>query len=243
MFVFLLLFVCSCFDILFYWCHPFLLVLLIVLSFACSYIALLVLTFLQYSQERPGGSNTNIPIKRLKITCHGDTLKRALFEEPDQVAKPASSSSKKTSSTALVGTSNAAKDMTTFEWAIHYHESARKLLLVLGKITSQCVLERGHAFTYGKIVRFDYEDNDSTDLRVKVETSKGERTIKVSKYMLVYSTCEPLELQKVLTETDNMIVILQTFIFGDVSFADSVEASFVDREEENVERMQPMPVP
>ena len=206
--------------------------LLTILSFSCS-----------YSRERPGGSNNNIPIKRLKITCHGDTLKRALFEEPAQVTKPTYGSSKKTSSTALVGTSNAGKDMTTFEWAIHYHKTARKLLLVLGKITSQCVLERGHAFTYGKIFRFDYEDDDSIDLRVKIETSKGEHNIKVSEYMLVYSACEPIEVQKVLTEGNNIIVTLQPFIVGDVTFADSEEASSEDREEENVGRRQPVPVP
>ena len=179
----------------------------------------------------------------MKITCHGDTLKRALFEEPAQVTKQATGSSKKTASTALVGTSNKAKDMTTFEWAIHYHESARKLLLLLGKITGQGVLERGHVFTYGKIARVDYEDDDSTDLRVKVDTSKGERNIKLSEYMLVYSACEPIELQKVLTEGENIIVTLQPFIAGDVSFADSEEASSEDREEENVAKRQPMPVP
>ena len=128
----------------------------------------------------------------MKITCHGDTLKRALFDESTQVTKQASGSSKKTSSTDLVGTSIAVKDMTSFECAIRYHENARKLLLLLGKITGQGIFERGHAFTYGKIVRVDYEDDISTNLRVKVETSKGERNIKVSEHMLVYSACEPI---------------------------------------------------
>ena len=184
-----------------------------------------------------------MPIKRIKITCHVDTLKWALFDEPSLVAKHAFGSSKKTSSTGLVGTSNAAKHMTNFEWAIHYHEGTREVLHVLRKFTGQAILERDHAFTYGKIVWFDYQDEDSTNLRVKVETSKGERTIKVSEYMLVYSACEPIELQKVLTEGDNIIVTLQPFIVGDVTFADSEEASSEDMDEENIQRRQPVPVP
>ena len=50
-----------------------------------------------FSHEKLGVDKAPLPIKRLKITCHGDTFKRALFENPDLVQKPLVGSSQRTS--------------------------------------------------------------------------------------------------------------------------------------------------
>ena len=52
-----------------------------------------------------------MPVKRLKITCHGDTFKRALFEGPGPATKQPTGSSQKTSVVALGGSSKTGKDM------------------------------------------------------------------------------------------------------------------------------------
>ena len=64
-----------------------------------------------------------MPIKILKITCHSDSFKRALFEDSDQIVRPSTGSSQKTSDVASGSSSKESKDMTDFEWGLHYYES------------------------------------------------------------------------------------------------------------------------
>ena len=58
-----------------------------------------------------------------------------------------------------------------------------------------------------------------------VETSKGERKLLLSEKKLIIYSCEPLELQKILSEAQNWIVALQTFIPREAAFDDTEEAS------------------
>ena len=99
----------------------------------------------EYSQERPeSDKNPMGTLKRLKITCHGDTFKRALFDEPAPVMRQSGGSSQKTTNTSLTASSSKApRDMSDFKWAFQYEESERRLLLVLGKNPGRGVIEGG----------------------------------------------------------------------------------------------------
>ena len=58
-----------------------------------------------------------------------------------------------------------------------------------------------------------------------IETSKGTRELFLSENNLVVSGCHLIELRHILSESDNMIITLEPFIGGHVSFASSEELS------------------
>ena len=67
--------------------------------------------------------------------------------------------------------------MVSYSYArnIHYDESGRKLLFLLGKTVGRGVMEGGRVFSYGKALRVDYLDEDSNNLQVmlKLQREKG----------------------------------------------------------------------
>ena len=73
---------------------------------------------------RHGSGKAPMTVKRLKITCHGDSFKRALFQDSDKVVRPSTRPSQKTSNVA-------SKDLFDFEWGIHYYESGQRLLVLV----------------------------------------------------------------------------------------------------------------
>ena len=84
----------------------------------------------------------------------------------------------------------------------------KKLLIVLGKTPGQDVLATGRQFTYGKVLRVDYEDKDIPNIFLHVETSKGDHVIKLFEDRLFLGFCEPVEHQKIINEVKNMIVVM-----------------------------------
>jgi hypothetical protein len=84
--------------------------------------------------------------------------------------------------------------MTPFEWSLRYQEQASRPIFLLGKVAGDGVIKSGHVFSYGKVLRVDYEDDTSPNLMMKVETSKGERNIVLSEERLVLASCEPSKL-------------------------------------------------
>ena len=119
----------------------------------------------------------------------------------------------------------------------------KKLLIVLGKTPGQDVLATGRQFTYGKVLRVDYEDEDIPNILLYAKTSKGERVIKLSEDRLVLGFCEPGELQKIINQAKNMIVSLRSFIAGEATFEDSLDVSSQDVGVEAEVRQRPVPVP
>ena len=87
------------------------------------------------------------------------------------------------------------------------------------------MIESGHVITYGKVERLEYQDEDSTSLVLTVETSKGERKLLLSEKKLIIYSCELVELQKILSEAQNLNFALQPFIAGQAAFDDTEEAS------------------
>ena len=53
-------------------------------------------------------------------------------------------------------------------------------------------------FSYGKMLRIDYEDADFVALLVVIEKSKGTRELFLSENNLVVSGCHPVELRHIL---------------------------------------------
>ena len=185
-----------------------------------------------------------MPVKRLKITCHGDTFKRALFDDPAPVIRQSGGSSQKPSNTSgTASSSKAPKDMSDFEWSLHYDESGSRLLLVLGKTPGRGIIEVGRHIIYGRVTQVDYQDEDSMNLQVHAETSKGKRVLLLSESRLTVKMCKPVELARLLQETKNIIVTLRPFITGEAAFEESEEVFSQDVEIQNEVRHRPAQVP
>ena len=117
------------------------------------------------------------------------------------------------------------------------------MLICLGKTTDQGVIAVGRRFTYGKVLRVDYEDEDILNILLHAETSKGERLIKLSEDRLVLDFCEPVELQNIIYKGKNMIISLRPFIAEEAAFEDSDDVSSQDAGLELGVRHLPVPVP
>jgi hypothetical protein len=132
------------------------------------------------------GSSIGQQSKQMHMaTC--DSSKRVSFEELSQTLKP--------SQRPIKLVSHGLKDMTQFEWSLCYQEQVSRLILILGKVTGDGVIKSDlHVFSYGRVLRLDYEDDNSLNLIMKLETSKGKRNITLSMGKLVLTFCEPSEL-------------------------------------------------
>ena len=126
------------------------------------------------------------------------------------------------------GASLALKDISSFEWVLKYKKDHRHLLLCLGNKIGTSVILGGHVFSYGKVLLADYQDEDSNVYKVCVWTSEGECELLLSKGRLVVEGFHPLEVHHVLREQDNIIITLQPFISGHISFAETEEDSLDD---------------
>ena len=96
--------------------------------------------------------------------------------------------------------SSTLKDMSSFEWAMKYQENNTWVILYLGKTQGTCVVSGGHMLSYVRMLKVDYQDEDSLAYIIQVETSKGRRDILLLENMLVIGRCEPVELRYVLKE-------------------------------------------
>jgi hypothetical protein len=109
--------------------------------------------------------------------------------------------------------------MTQFELSLRYQEQASRLFLLLGKATGDGDIKSDHDFSYGRFLRVDYEDVNSPNLIIKLESSKGEHNITLSEGKLVLACCEPPELRRILSKSNyNIIRTLHSFISGQATF-------------------------
>ena len=58
------------------------------------------------------------------------------------------------------------RDLTGHEWALQYIDSKKKLVLLVTRLEGRGMLGQDQPFSYGKILRLDYEDADSNNLIV-----------------------------------------------------------------------------
>ena len=64
------------------------------------------------------------------------------------------------------------RDITEYEWAMQYVDSNKKVVLLKARNKGRDQLMKESPFSYGCILRLDYEDPDSENLVLLVECSK-----------------------------------------------------------------------
>ena len=65
------------------------------------------------------------------------------------------------------------KSYPNVEWTLIYSEEEGDLLLILAKSEGEGKLQVGKTFNYGQIKNVEYEDNDSSNLLLDVDSSMG----------------------------------------------------------------------
>ena len=118
------------------------------------------------------------------------------------------------------GESLADKYITEHEWAMQYVNSNKKVVLLISRYKGQGQLGKDRPFSYGRILRLDYEDPDSLNLILLVVCSKGVRKIFVSEDLLVKDSCGPESFRSAIEESDNLITTLRPYIQGHISLKD-----------------------
>ena len=70
------------------------------------------------------------------------------------------------------------------EWRLAYSEENGVLLLIMAKLEGKGKLEQGKMFIYGRMRSVDYEDSESNNLILDVQTTAGKRRVVVDKTTL-----------------------------------------------------------
>ena len=114
------------------------------------------------------------------------------------------------------GENLADRDITEYEWAMQYVDSNKKVVLLTACTKGRGQLIKDRPFSYGRILRLDYEDPDSENLVLLVECSKGVRKMWVSEDYLVKDSCGPESFRQEVAFTNNLITSLRPYIQGHV---------------------------
>ena len=72
------------------------------------------------------------------------------------------------------------KNYVKLEWILVYSEENGVSLLIFAKSKGKGKLESGKMFTYGRLRNVDYEDSQSSNLLLDVESSGGIRRVLMS---------------------------------------------------------------
>ena len=88
------------------------------------------------------------------------------------------------------------KNYTALEWSLVYVEEDGVLLLIFSESEGKGKLQLGKTFTYGKVRNIEYEDSDSSNIFLDVESSGGTRRVLVEEGNLVVECCHPKLLRK-----------------------------------------------
>ena len=98
------------------------------------------------------------------------------------------------------------------KWAMQYVDSNKKGVLLTTRNKGRGQRTKDIPFSYGRILRLDYEDPDSKNLILLVECSKGVRKMWVSENVLVKDSCGPESFKLEIVFTNNLITTLRTYI-------------------------------
>ena len=101
---------------------------------------------------------------------------------------------------------------------MQYVDSNKKVVLLIARNKGSCQLTKDKPFSYGRILRLDYEDPDSENLVLLVECSKGVRKMWVSEDLLVKDSCGPESFKQEIAFTNNLIKSLRPYIQDHISF-------------------------
>ena len=111
------------------------------------------------------------------------------------------------------------KNFPKVEWSLVYSEENGVLLLIFAKSEGKGKLEQGKMFTYGRLRNVDYEDSESSNLLLDVETSRGIRRVLVQENNLLLECCNPKVLRKDIQTKNNLIVALRPYVTGELMVA------------------------
>ena len=74
-------------------------------------------------------------------------------------------------------------------------------------------------FTYGRLRNVDYEDSESSNLILDVQSTTGMRRVVVDENNLVTDCCTPKVLRKDIQTKNNLIVALRPYVIGELMVA------------------------
>ena len=77
------------------------------------------------------------------------------------------------------------------EWSLMYSKENGVLLLIFAKSEGKGKLQLSKMFTYGRLHNVDYEDSESPNLFLDVESSGGTRRVLVQEGNLVLESYNP----------------------------------------------------
>ena len=101
-----------------------------------------------------------------------------------------------------------------------YSEENRVLVLVIfAKSEGKGKLEQGKMFTYGRLRNVNYEDSESSNLLLDVQTTTTLRRVLVDENNLVLECYSPKVLRKDIQTKNNLIVALRPYVIGDLMVA------------------------
>ena len=93
------------------------------------------------------------------------------------------------------------------------------LLLIFATSKGKGKLEKGKMFTYGRLRNVDYEDSESSNLLLDVQTTAGLQQVVVDENYLVPDCCSPKVLRKDIQTKNNLIVALRPYVIGELMVA------------------------
>ena len=74
-------------------------------------------------------------------------------------------------------------------------------------------------FTYGRMRNVDYEDSESNNLNLDVQSTTGKRGVVVDETKLVVDWCSPKVLRKDIQTKNNLIVALCPYLSAELMVA------------------------
>ena len=150
----------------------------------------------------------SFPLESSKVPPHTQKHKgRQLVFEDDVVGQPSDEVSQDKLVVAHGGETLADRDISEYG-AMQYVDSNKKVVLLTTRNKGGGQLTKDRPFSYGRILRLDYEDPDSENLVLLVECSKGVRKIWVSENVLVKDSCGPESFRLEIAFTNNLSTIL-----------------------------------
>ena len=153
---------------------------------------------------------------KIPVVTYPQKGKKLVFED-EVVRQPSDEVSQKTSVMAGGGEDQLDRDLIGHEWALQYVDSKKKVVLLVSKLAGRGMLAQDRPFSYGKILRLDYEDADSTNLIVLVNCTKGVRKMIVSEDYLLKDSCGPESFRNAIETSTNLITTLRPYIQGHVN--------------------------
>ena len=142
--------------------------------------------------------------------------KKLLFNE-----EPNTQSSNDVSQKKILGASGVEnlldRDLTEKKWCMEYVDVKKKFVLYAAKKKGDGQLHKETAFTYARILRFDYEDEDSTNIVVMIDCSRGVSKVVLCEDRLIKESCGPESFKRDLENSKNIIVTLRPYIQGHIN--------------------------